>query len=52
MRYNNGRTAYLNSYDFNSFCNPGYGDSFCASYKLGYNAGWLAASTIYGGQQP
>lgn len=49
--YNNGRTDRLNGNDFNSYCNPTYGDSFCASYKLVYDAGWTAAPMIYGGQQ-
>jgi hypothetical protein len=49
--YYSGRAAYLDGNVFNSYCNPNYGDSYCAGYKLGYHAGWDAAALLYGGQK-
>jgi len=52
--YENGRSDYLNGYSKDSYCDPNNAasnpDAFCAAYKAGYEAGWLAASLLYGNQ--
>jgi hypothetical protein len=49
--YQNGRSDYLEGYTKDPSCDP-YNtapnpDAFCASYRAGYEAGWLAASLLY-----
>ena len=52
--YKDGRTDFLDGYEKNSYCNPDNSDSnpdaYCTWYKGGYEAGWVAASVLYGQQ--
>lgn len=52
--YQDGRNDFLDRNSKNPYCDPDNSssnpDAFCASYKAGYEAGWLAASLLYGNQ--
>ena len=52
--YEDGRNDFLNGYEKNPYCDPDNSDpnpdAYCAWYKAGYEAGWLAASLLYGNQ--
>lgn len=50
--YNTGRFDFLHNRSYDDSCDPNNGDAFCAAYKLGYYAGWNAASVLYGNQSP
>jgi hypothetical protein len=52
--YRDGKDDYLNGESNHAYCDPYNSDpnpdAFCAAYKLGYQAGWLAAGNLYGDQ--
>ena len=50
--YDDGRVDLIDGRDYNPYCSPNNPsdnpDAYCRMYKIGYNAGWYAAWSLYG----
>jgi hypothetical protein len=50
--YDQAKSDYFDNNGKNPTCPGNYDDSLCTSYRLGYEAGWLAQNLLHNNDQP